>query len=391
VLKLLLIKAMADRHLYSHFAEALRQALTELGHEATISDQFVNVIDGVGQTAPLVAELQSARPDAIVSFSSFYGDLTLGNGVSLFDALGVKFIGWQLDHPIYVPKALHRALQGRYAIYSNRNHLRYAQAVKLPGRGVTLMPGGELPAAAMKDHGARDVPILVAATWNGVPERLWEQTPDSPGKQLLMGVIDALMQDPKASLLDAFNGAAAKLGLGARLGDDPAFDAMMHDFLREPLTYVRNIDRINIIKALVDGGLPVTICGPGWEGLLGERKNVTYRGRIDFKDIQATYGDARVVLNLNASNGASERAIYAGLAGAAVVSDASDELDALLGEGRGVAFFNRTRPETVAQVVGDLVESGQAEAMGRQAHDTLAGSGLWRHRAQQMVDFAQGR
>jgi hypothetical protein len=389
-LKLLLIKAMADSHLYSHFAGALGQALTDLGHDVTVSDQSAHVADGAAQTAPLVAELQGARPDAVVSFSSFFGGLTLGNGVSLFDALGVRFIGWQLDHPIYAPQSLKPELQGRYAIYANRNHLRYAQAVKLPGRGITLLPGGELPAAPVRDYRSRDWPIFVAATWNGVPQRLWEQTQDSPGKHLLMGVVEALLHDRNASLLDAFNATSAKLKLGARLGDDPAFDATMRGFLCEPLTYVRNTDRINILRALVEAGLPLTICGAGWQDLFGDRKNVTYLGRVDFRDLQAMYGNARVVLNLNAGNGVNERAVYAALAGAAVASDYSEQLDTLLGGGQGVAFFNRARPDTAAQVVGGLIESGKGEALAQRGHDKAVRSGLWRHRAEQLVEFVQG-
>jgi hypothetical protein len=390
-LKLLLIKAMADGHGYSHFASALHQALTELGHEAIISDQSAHVADGVAQTAPLVAELRSERPDAVLSFSSFLGGVTLGDGASLFDALGVKFIGWQLDHPIYAPRSLRRELKGRYAIYASRNHLRYAQAVKLPGRGTTMLPGGDLPTTPMKDYRSREWPVFVAATWNGVPQRLWEQVADSPGRQLLMGVVDTLLQDRNASLLDAFNATSAKLKLGARLGDDPAFDEMMRNLMCEPLTYVRNIDRINIIRALVDAGLPVTICGGGWQEFLGERKNVTYLDRVDFRDLQALYGNARVVLNLNAGNGGSERAVNAALAGAAVASDYSEQLDTLHGGGQGIAFFNRAKPETAAQVVGGLVESAKGETLALRGQERVARSGLWRHRAEQLVGFVEGR
>jgi hypothetical protein len=387
----MLIKTMADSHGYSHLISALHRALTELGHESMISDQSIHAADGVAQTGPLVAELQAIRPDAVLSFSSFFAGLTIAGGVSLFDALGIRFIGWQLDHPVYAPNALKRELQGRYAIYSNRNHLRYAQAVKLPGRGMTLLPGGDLPATPAKDYRSRALPVLVAATWNGEPQRLWEQVADSPGKQLLMGVVDVLLGDRNASLLDAFNATSAKLKLGARLGEDPGFDEMMRNILCEPLTYVRNIDRINVIRALVDAGLPVTILGGGWQNFLGERSNVTYLDRVDLTALQGVYGDARVVLNLNAGNGGCERAIHAALAGAAVASDYSDQLDALMGGGQGIGFFNRARPDTAAQVVGGLIESGKGEAMAQRGHDKVARAGLWIHRAAQLAAFVEGR
>jgi hypothetical protein len=386
-MKILLIKAMGEGHSYSHFVLALQRALSELGHEAVVSDQSIYAVNGAAPANHLADELMATRYDAVFSFSSFFGRVALGDGTSLFDALGVKFVGWQFDHPIYAPQSLFSGLRGRYAIYSNPNHLRYAQAVKLPGRGTTMLPGAEAPQTPMKDYRSREWPLFVAATWNGEPERLWEQLPDSPGKRLLQGVINCLLADREVSLLDAFNDTSAKLKLGARLGDDPGFDEQMRNFLCGPLTYVRNMDRINIIRSLVDAGLPVTICGAGWESLLGERSNVTYVGRVAFEALPTLYGNARVVLNLNGGNGGCERAVYAALAGAAVVSDYSQPLSELFGGDEAIGVFNRAKPATAANVVGRLLDLGEGEAVAQMGQERVMRSGLWRHRAQQIVDF----
>lgn len=386
-MKILLIKAMADSHLYSHFAYTLQRTLTELGHEAVVSDQSIHVVNGAAPAEHLLAELQATRYDAALSFSSFFGGVALSDGRSMFDALGVKFIGWQFDHPIYAPQSLLGPLKGRYAIYANPNHHRYAQTVKLPGRGMVMLPGGEAPAAPVKDYRSRNLPLLVAATWNGEPERVWEREPDSIGKRLMAGFVDRLMADREASVLDAFNEVAAKLKLGARLGDDPGFDAQMRDFLCSPLTYVRNVDRIAIIRALAEAGLPMTLCGTGWEAHLGDRPNVSYLGRLAYDDLVALYGDARVVINLNAGNGACERAIYAALAGAAVVSDYSQPLAELFGDG-GIGFFNRAKPQTAASVAERLLDVAAGEAAAEKGRARVIEMGLWRHRAQQLVDFA---
>lgn len=386
-MRFLLIKAVADGHPYSRFGLSLQRELSELGHEARVSDQSIHVVNGVAPANHLAAELQAARYDAVLSFSFFFGGVTLSNGMSLFDALGVKFVGWQLDHPIYAPHSLASVLRGRYAIYSNPNHLRYAQAVKLPGLGMTMLPSGEPPRAPTKDYRSREWPVFVAATWNGEPQRLWEQAEDLPGKRLLQGVVDRLLADREASLVDAFNDTAAALDLGARLGDNAGFDAQLCSFLREPLTYVRNIDRINVIRSVAEAGLPVTICGTGWETLLGERRNVTYLSEVKFEDVPALYGNSRVVLNLNAANGACERAIYAALAGAAVASDFSQPLSELFGGDDAIGFFNRAEPASAADVVGRLLDLDEGEAVARMGQERVMQSGLWRHRAQQLVDF----
>lgn len=389
-MRILLIKAVEDVHPYSVFARALARELTALGHEAVVSDQTGQVVDGRASVEALVRDLERTGCEAVVSFSSYFGNVTLADGRSLFDAAGVRFLGWQLDHPIYAPQSLARALHGRFAVYANESHRRFAQALGLPGRGTVLLAGGEAPAAALRDPGEREWPILVAATFNGEPQALWAAMEDSPGKRLLEGVVGRLLDDREASLLDAFEGTVAALGLEARLGEDPDFDDQMIAFLREPLTFVRHLDRVRTLRAIVEAGLPVTICGGDWRGYLGARANVTYLDqRIDFPDMPAFYGRARIVLNLNAGNGACERAIQAALAGAAVVSDDSATLRAAFGAGE-IAWFHHARPDEAVAQLADLLESGRGEAMAARAHATALGSALWRHRAAAITDFLQG-
>jgi hypothetical protein len=389
-MKILIIKLMAGAHPYSQFARALHTAISELGHKSVILDESAQAVDGVAPTAPLVSELSGGGYDAVVSFNSFFGSVLLQDGRSLFDALDVKFVGWLLDHPIYAPPSLTRELQNRHSIYSNHNHLRFAQAVKLPGRGITMLPGGAKP-GTLRDYASREWPILVAGTYRGEPQRLWEELEDSPAKRLMTGVIDCLLADKEASLLEAFNETSSTLKLGARLGEDPAFDAQMQSFLREPLTYVRNIDRINIIRSLVDAGLPVAICGTGWSNIFGDRNNLTYIDSIEFEKLPHLYGRSKVVVNLNAGNGASERAIYAALAGATVASDYSSELNVLFGGSEGIAFFDRAKPETIAKVVGGLVEGGGGENIAHRGYMQVLTSGLWRHRAAELIDYISER
>jgi hypothetical protein len=386
--KFLLIKAMAEAHGYSHFVNSIALALSELGHETVISDQSQHVVNGAAPAINVARDVQAARCDVVLSFSSFFGAVQLDDGRPLFDALGVKFVGWQVDHPIYAPQSLARSLQNRLSIYANHNHTRFAQAIKVPGKSLPMLLGAEPPDLPLTAYKAREWPVLVAATWNGVPQRPWDAAPDTPARRLLVGVIDRLLAHREASLLDAFNATVAQLGLSAQLGTSPAFDDQMISFLRDPLTYVRHVDRIELITRLADAGFPLCICGAGWRDYLGERGNVTYVDRrVDFKDIAGLYNNAKIVINLNAGNGACERAIYGAMAGAAVVSDYSEQLSAFFEGSDGLASYNRAKPGHVVEAVGRLLESDRGEAMAERGHRRAMERGHWRHRAQQLVDF----
>ncbi len=386
-MKFLLIKALEDRHVYSQFIAALGEALTALGHDAIVTDQSVHAVGKIVQVKPLVDALIAAKPDVAVSFSSFFSDIAMSDGRPLFDALGVDFVGWQLDHPIYVEHVLTKPLARRRSVYSNLNHLRFARAVKIDGPGAVMLPGGRPPLGPIPDYRARRHQVFVAATWNGEPARPWEALADSPAKRLYAGVVARLANHPEASVLDAFNDSARMLGLAATLGQDPDFDRQMMMFLQGPLTYLRHADRLAIVRSLAESGLPVTILGAGWRDGLGDRPNVTFlEHRVDFGEMAALYGDAKVAINLNAGNGACERAIDAMMAGAAVASDYSGALAAAFAPGDEIAFYSRARPASVADTAAELLEGG-GEAMAERGHLKAIGSARWRDRAQSLVDF----
>ncbi len=387
-MKILLVKACAESHVYSQFVNSLHGALAELGHESAITDQSIYVANDMVSPAHFARELQASRYDAVVSFNALFGATLLANGASLFDAMGLKFLGWQLDHPILAPQSRTRQLQNRYAIYSHPNHLTFARAMKIPGQGMSMLPGAEPLQSPAKPYRSRPWSIFVAATWNGWPKPIWENSGDSPAKRLLTGVAEQLFADETASLLDAFNNTSDNLKLGAKLGVDAAFDDQIADLLRFPFNYFRHLDRINIIRSLADSGLPLTVCGAGWRDVLGDRGNVVYLDhKVDFKDLSVLYGDAKVVINLNAGNGASERAVQSAMAGAAVLSDYSEPLASMFESPDERAFFNRARTGDVAEVAGRLLESDRGETMAELGRQRVLDAGLWRHRVARMVEF----
>jgi len=382
-MRFLLVKTAPEEHVYSQFSNNLQTALQQVGHQANIA------IQAIGDPTGLARELMSSKYDVVVSFSSVFGDAAIAEtGKSMFDFLGVKFVGWQLDHPVYVHHALSQRMDNRRSIYPSHHHVRFSDAVKVRGKSLCLLPGGQALDEPPKAYKARQHDVFVAATWNGPPERVWEDLGDSPAKRLFSAIVDHLMADRAGSVLDAFNNAIRQLKMNVRLGEDPKFDEEIIKLLRGPLTYLRNSDRLNAIQQIVDAELPITICGSGWRDYLGDRKNVTFlETRVPFKDMLSVYSDSRIVLNLNAANGGCERAIYGMAARASVVSEESGILAESFTAGEDIAFFNRARPMDIVDVVGSLLESGRGESIAQSGHDRAMQTALWRHQAEKLIKF----
>lgn len=383
-MKILIPCALPEDHLYSQSAVALQAAFQDIGHACDLWRRpFYGASPDAMQAvlAELLGVLQAGGYEGLLSFGALLGDATLPDGSSLFDAIGVKFLGWGFDHPVDLPGLLSPALRQRYSIYSNENHRRFVEELGIPGRSAVLLPGAVPSPVPAPSHDERRWPIVVAAAYRGPPPPTpWAHWPDVPQKRLLDKVTDHLLASPEASVVDVWAEIFGREGMS--LSDIRSMDPGLEIF-RGPLTHVRNLDRFNLVRALAESGLPVVICGSGWREAFGDRANVTYLETIPFAGIAGLYDQARICINLNAGNGASERAVQAALSGAAVVSDYSAALEDLLGAGRGVVFYRRADPASLVRAAGELLESHRSQAVGEAARQRVLQSGTWRRRAEQ--------
>jgi hypothetical protein len=151
--------------------------------------------------------------------------------------------------------------------------------------------------------------------------------------------------------------------------------------LAEILLYVRQRDRIRLVEAMAAAGLPLTLCGDGWEAL-PHLKLARVQSR-PFDALGRLYGACKVVVNLNAGNGACERAMAGASAGAATISDANPLLEAALPD--ALALYDRTDPARATQAIGDLLESDAAEGLAAAGAARVRREHLWDSRAQALM------
>jgi hypothetical protein len=370
-MRILLLQTLETQHLYSAFSGSLCAALVAHGVEA-------EVFDAAAQPDGLGARLVAGRYDAVISFNSFAGGAVL-NGTSIYDVIGARFLGWHLDHPIYVSRHIANRVAGRRSVYPNRNHLRFVGMAGFAGATQLMLPGADLPDAPVKAYAERRMDVFVAATWNGVPERSWEALEDSPAKRLLVQVTERMLADRESSVIDAYLEACADLGFTGLKMDEGLFG-----LLRAALTYVRHLDRFEAVMRLAQAGLRITVCGSGWEALLGQFRNVRLLPSMPFVQARRLYGEAKVSVNLNAGNGGCERVTNAMVAGSCVVSDFNSTLAEAF-PGQELSFFERGWRNGIAEVVAELLEGGKGEAMAARGQARAMDSMLWTHRVEPML------
>jgi len=378
-MKFLLVQTTASDHLYGVTNRAIAASLERLGHAAQILPAPANT-----PLHEIAQAIHANAPDFVFSLGSFLGGLVADSGASIFDILGARFIGWQFDHPLYTQHNLAAPMAGRMSVYANASHAAFAARLGVSGPSAVLLAGGVAHPGPIKTFEDRAIPILVVATYNGPARRPWETLAAGPERRLIETIADALMADPRASLTAACDLARRTFAL------TPDLEGQIAEPLRAVLTYVRHKDRMEAITALVDARLPVTLVGDGWAEHFGARANLAASGSVPFAEVHRLYGDAKVVVNINAANGGCERAIQAMLAGAAVVSDMSESFAAMgLGED-ALRVFDRSRVETLCGVAGDLLESVAGARMAETGYRRATASQLWDHRLGALLDGLGG-
>jgi len=370
-MKLLVLKGLSQNGVLSVMAERLAEAFAHLGVETQVLP-----VSHATMVQDTVTALGGGGFDTVLSFAGFGGDIATSQGLSLYDAANARFIAWVVDHPAFHLDRYLGPVARRYVVSATPSHFDFLGAAGTRAAKVGLLSGAADLSSAAKPFAQRAHPLLLAASWLGAPQRWWEDDPGSPVAAIGAAVISRLMDDPGADLFAAWRGAMAELGY------ELPMDQNISRVLAELMLYARRLDRIRLVEALTARGLPVALCGDGWN----EVEAVRDMKRLESRNVTALehlYGDCRVVLNLNAGNGASERAMAAFSAGAAVASDANPLLDEAFGD--ALLTYDRTDMGKAADAIGDLLDSDDAEARAEAGAARVRSSHLWRYRAQTLI------
>ena len=176
--------------------------------------------------------------------------------------------------------------------------------------------------------------------WSGgfqKPEAPWAGV-EGPARQVLQDALDVALSVEWTPPHVALDQVLAERGLDLR---DPA-----HTGAREAAylidVEVRKTRRFEFLKAVAKTGLPVRICGAGWESQLYRFKNATFEGPVEMTRMAELMAASRIVLNTNGNFGAGshERPFSASLAGAATFSDHSRYFAEVFEPGRNIELFH---------------------------------------------------
>ncbi len=374
--RVLLVKGVANYDHLRAFTDYLRIGFEEEGCDARLLD-LARGTPGAAEWASMAA----FAPDLVLSFNLDGATLADPEGRPL--GLGaVPLTTWMVDEPYFHPHwaSLLRLPHVR-TVWGNPETLAHAVAMGLPEPRMETLAGRALPRVRDED---RRLDVLFAgsiADPEAIRQRWRAQL--GPGTASLL---EALVEEWSADTARPIRLVFQELARRAGIADHPSLGQIEPIVCGETNRYVRGARRLAVLRAMK--GLPITVVGDGWRGLLGEDSGFTFRSAVPFHLFEELASDARVTLTAQPIHAhvASERYFVSLANGSALVVNENHWLREAYDPGVEYAPYPIEQPEVaraeVERLLGDPVAR---RAMTEAARARTLTDHDWRARARSLL------
>jgi hypothetical protein len=321
------------------FIDHAAAALTRRGYTADIIDLM-----GAADPMALILAAAAAGPTSFAFSINMLGEARDGAARSMRQIFGAPHVVWHVDYILSQEVRLQGTPNDTALLLVDPTQVEALASIYGPARFTNT---GFCPHAAVGEPAADDadaaafaaarpIPLLWCGTLQKIKEPPWAQH-DAATRAVFDDALDLALSQEWIAPHEALDQVLASRGLDLADPDNQGARAAAR-FLD---VQVRCTRRFEFVKALAKTGLPIHICGLGWDADLYRFKRATYEGPVPMARMSELMRQSRIVLNTNGNFGAGshERPLSGLLAGAAVFSDYSRFYGQAFDEDREIALF----------------------------------------------------
>ena len=337
-MRILIMKGQSQYGGTRLFADEATQAFRRQGHDVEVLD-----LGGTDNGGALVLAYRPSGPLDLVFTINIAGEFVDSLGRNIRDLFGAPHVVWHTDYIFSQAARLNGTPKSTALLLVDPTQVEAVRSISGRDRfdHIDFFPHPAVGAPAPDDATVAEFIARrpIAVLWSGgfqKPETLWAGV-NGPAREVFQDAFDLAMSLEWIPPHEALDTVLASRGLD--LGGP------QHRAVREACTIldveVRKARRFEFLKAVAKTGVPLHICGAGWETQLYRFKNATYEGAVDMGRMAELMRQSRLVLNTNGNFGAGshERPFSASLAGAATFSDFSRYYGQVFETGRNIELF----------------------------------------------------
>lgn len=338
-MRILMIKGQSQYGGTRLFIDKAAQAFRGRGHTVEVLD-FGDVADGAPR---LLAHAPTAGVDLVLTIN-IAGEFHDAQGRPLSALYRAPHVVWHTDYIFSQIARLRATPKSTALLLVDPTQVEGVRSIYGEGRFDHI---GFFPHPAVGEPAPDDATLgeflerrPIGVLWSGgfqTPELPWRDVA-GPARQLYQDAFDLALSLEWIPPLDALDAALAARGVDLC---DPAM-APLREAAGLIDVAVRSARRFEFLTAVAETGLPLHICGAGWESQLHRFRNATYEGAVDMTRMTELMRRSRLVLNTNGNFGAGshERPFSASLAGAATFSDLSRYYAQVFEPGANIELFH---------------------------------------------------
>lgn len=330
---------------YTYFSGQLAAGLRSHGHETV----FFRAAE-----EPLTAmeRFSGQTFDAVIDFNSDLPKVRMDDDRYFLDTIHAPFYDVILDHPLYHHDMLKQELTNFHVVCLDQNHRRYIRENYPHIRSVTVIPMTGSPALPEIPFPEKKPVLLFTGSYTSSAEVLAAIGQLPPFLQDdIRSIIRCMQSDPSLTMEDAVKNLFADTIVTELL---PLH--MQSFFLAD--TYLRAYYREEALRLLVSSGLPIRICGNGYEkALFFDKSSGIFIPECTFTETFTLMSQSMLCLNILPlfKNGVHDRIFSAMLNGSAVLSDGSEWISEHLRPGTELFLYRLDTLDTLPELVHELL------------------------------------
>lgn len=338
-MRILIMKGQSQYGGTRLFADHAAEAFRRQGHEVEVLD-----LGGTDNGGALVLAYRPQAPLDLVFTINIAGEFKDSLGRTMHDLFGAPHVVWHTDYIFSQAARLNGTPKSTAVLLVDPTQVEAVRSISGPDRFDHI---DFFPHPAVGEPAPDDATVAefierrpIAVLWSGGFQKAdapWAGV-SGPAKEVFQDAFDLAMGVEWMPPHEALDMVLASRGLDL---SDP-----QHRAVREACAIldveVRKARRFEFLKAVAKTGVPLHICGVGWETQLYRFKNATYEGAVEMTRMAELMRQSRLVLNTNGNFGAGshERPFSASLAGAATFSDFSRYYGQVFEAGRNIELFH---------------------------------------------------
>lgn len=313
--------------------------------------------------------------DEIEKRMNVHWDICIGTQAidAMFDVDADKYIAWLVDHPVlFYSRLVKHKNTGNYWIGCvDQTHVEYLKQC-VGCEKVFFLPHCAGKSAYIKAYKERAIDVFFPSSYLDLAEFENENSEWRTGavKLITDQVIALLKNNDKISVEQAVKEVLEQLG---ETVDTQFLEECMIGFGSYIDTYICRYYRLQVVKALLDEGIVLTVTGSGWRDF---ERNYHGKGKINILSEDMSYdkvldcmADSKMVLNVFPwfKDGSHERLASALMNGSVCLTDRNEYTDRLLTDDKSAILYDRKKPEELAEKIRYyLVHPDEAEMIANQ-------------------------